>query len=155
MRTPVGLLAMSFALAVSSCGGGDTNVPTIQIVEPEVAALLRMQADAAEARALSLAPTAVCTADKECGMLSFADAFPSCNQHRDFPILLTAPTRFQAESAAASQRALAFEAVAAYPNQFLFGCLAFIQPYPIPYCEQKQCKLKPSLYGLGTPPGQQ
>lgn len=142
MRTGVWAVPVSLALSLYGCGGGN---------EGDVVAGLRAQADEAEARAIALAPTSACAVDVDCSLISFEDAFPSCTQHRDFPILATAPTRYQAESAAASQRALAREARTAPGVQWDFACAAYVEPFPTPYCEQRQCKLKPSQLEVVLP----
>jgi hypothetical protein len=136
MRKHILTVVLPLAFLLHGCGGGDST---------DVASNLRTLADQAEARALALAPTAVCTADTDCAFISFEDAFPSCTQHRDYPILATTPTRNQAEAAASSQRALASEARFAPGVQWDFACAAYVEPYPTPYCETGQCKLKPSL----------
>lgn len=135
MKKTLGIVVSFFVVMLSGCGSGNESGGTTE---------LRAQADAAEARALALAPTSVCTRDADCSLISFEDAFPSCTQHRDFPILANAPTRLQAETAAASQRALAREARYAPGVVWGITCAAIVDPYPTPYCEQKQCRLKPN-----------
>ncbi len=143
MERAFSIATLSLVLALYGCGGGD---------EGDVIKSLRGQADAAEARALALAETAVCTADADCSLISFEDAFPSCTQHRTYPILAISATRYQAEFAATSQRALAREARTAPGVQWDFACLTYVEPYPTPYCEQRQCKLKPTQTDVIFPP---
>ncbi len=125
--------ALALCLALTGCGGGETDA----------AASFRAEADAAEARALASADTRTCRADHECSLLSFANAFPSCTQHRDAPVLITSAGYARAVAAAESQRALAREAVAAHAGPPEFACADYVDPYPVPYCDQGQCKLRP------------
>jgi hypothetical protein len=127
-------VVVSSVIALAACGGGN---------DTDTVAELRAQADAAEMRALALAQVSTCAVDRDCSMISFEDAFPSCTQHRDFPMLAAAPSSFHAESAAATQRALAREARYAPAVVWNFACTAHVEPYPIPYCQQNQCKLRP------------
>jgi hypothetical protein len=126
------------------CGGSD----------PDPVMELRLQADAAESRALALAPAFVCKAAPDCALIYFEDAFPSCTQHRAVPILAAAPTRHQAEMAAETQRALAREARFAPGVHWDFVCTTAVLPLPVPYCEKSQCKARPGESETITLPDQ-
>ena len=131
-------VALAGASFLVGCGGSD----------PDPVMELRLQADAAERRALSLAPTSVCKADHDCALMYFGNSFPSCSPYRAVPILAAAPTRHLAELAAETQRSLAREARnAPGVDQDFFVCVASFSPPPVPYCEQSQCKVRPGDSG--------
>ncbi|MFY7916233.1 MAG: hypothetical protein ACOVPA_16390 [Rubrivivax sp.] len=125
---------LAAACIAVGCGGSDDTDPVTQ---------LRLQADAAESRALALAPNAVCRADNECALIYFEDAFPSCTLYRAVPILAAAPSRHAAEMAAETQRALAREARHAPGVVWEFVCAAVVPPPPVPFCERSLCRVRP------------
>ena len=119
------------ACILAACGGGDSPPPTP-----------REQADAAETLARSLIETGPCSADIQCGFVTFQTAFYSCSQGEHAPYVLALERRSAVIAAAEDQRRWALEARALEPPPN-FGCPAFVEPLPIPICVQSQCTLKP------------
>ena len=120
------------AASLVGCGGNSNDEPS--------SALDR--ANEAENRVRSLLQTEVCSGDSQCSYVTIEDAFPSCSQGTHLPYLLISRTAKAAEVAAAEQRTLARESRFAPGNNWNFACLASVAPPPVPYCEQRQCKLR-------------
>ena len=119
-----------------ACGGGD-NSP----VTP------RAKADKAEALARSLIQTGPCTADSQCGFVTFQSPIYDCSQGEHAPYLLASETASALIAGAEEQRRLALEARALEPPPN-FACTAVVEPPPIPICAQSQCTLKFGLFPL-------
>ena len=118
-----------------ACGGSEHEVPLTA----------RERADAAESNARVLIQVAACSSDQQCSFVTFEDAFPSCSQGRHEPYLLTSKTATAAVKAAALQAALAREARLAPGNEWNFGCAAYVEPLPIPQCQQGRCASRPGF----------
>ena len=120
------------AASLIGCGGSSNDEPS--------SALDR--ANEVENRVRSLLQTEICSADSQCSYVTIEDAFPSCSQGTHLPYLLISRSATAAEVAAAEQRTLARESRFAPGNNWNFACLASVAPPPVPFCEQRQCKLR-------------
>ena len=129
------LSCLLFAGVLAACGGGDSP---------------RAKADAAEALARSLIQTGPCSADSQCGFVTFQTPFLSCSQGEHAPLLLTSESAPAVAAAAADQRRFALEALA-LESPPPFACPAVVEPPPIAVCVQTICTLKPGSF-LTTPP---
>lgn len=118
------------ACVLVACGGGDNS-----------SAAVRAQADQAEAFARSLIQVAPCTADAQCGFVTFQSPVYDCSQGKHAPYLLASETASALMAAAEEQRRLALEARSLEPPPN-FACAAFVEPPPLPVCVQSQCTLK-------------
>jgi hypothetical protein len=124
------LAAISIGATLVACGGGDEPVLTP-----------KAKADAAEARARDLIQVSRCTADAQCGFVTFQTPYYSCSQGEHAPYLVAGRNAAAALSAAQDQRFWATEAKKLEPPPN-FGCAGYVEPLPIPVCVQSQCTLK-------------
>ena len=122
------------SITLLSCGGGDDA----QYVTP------RAHADAAEARARSLIQLGACSSDSQCGYVTFMTPFYSCSQGEHAPYLLVARNAQLVATTAEEQRYWAAEARKLEPPPN-FGCAAYVEPPPVPVCQQAKCGLKSGI----------
>jgi hypothetical protein len=134
----VTLAGLFLPFGLVACGGGDSAPLTP-----------RANADAAEALSRSLIETGLCTADSQCGFVTFQTPFPSCSQGEHAPYLLASENAPAVIAAAADQRQWALKARALEPSSTVV-CAGFVEPPPIPICVQSQCTLK-SGFVISTP----
>jgi hypothetical protein len=118
-------------VALVSCGGGDNPQHTTP----------RAHADAAEARARGLIQLTGCSSNAQCGYVTFLTPFYSCSQGEHAPYLVVARNAKLVSANAEEQRFWAAEARKLEPTPN-FGCATYVEPPPIPICQQSQCSLK-------------
>ena len=132
-NTTHGLLLLVLTAFLSACGdsGGDLSYAELEHL-----------AKAKESEANGFAANPACSRDSECGILLFADTYPTCSPYRYAPIAIIAEAAPQAFSAAAEQRAYAYAAVP-LSGKSAPPCApsAWLAPAPTPSCASNRCVL--------------